>query len=193
MESTGLFLRIQDQAILKEEISIDEFLAALEDTCSCKKCIDSRRSIIDKLGTMGDTKVIPKVISFLNNDDQGVRASAIEVTGILGNKNNIPDLLPFLKDSDPYIRYTTVVAIWELGIKPMYLPELNQMVKTLEYNEAARLVFAIQDKYKFYNYEISCTPPISHPLPPLPTIVNAQEVKIFEKVEKYYESPQNSN
>jgi HEAT repeat protein len=96
-------------------------LVALEETCSCKKCIDSRRSVIDKLGKMGDEKVIPKVMSFLNNDDKGVRASAIEVTGILGDRNNIPDLLPFLRDPDSYIRYTTVVAIWELGIEPIYL------------------------------------------------------------------------
>jgi HEAT repeats len=160
LESTGLFLRIQDQAIFKEGTSVDEFLAALEDTCICKKCIDSRRSVIDKLGIMGDTKVIPKVMSFFNNDDQGVRASAIEATGILGSKNNIPDLLPFLEDSDPYIRYTTVVAILELSIEPAYLSKLNQIVSSSEYNEAARLIFAIQDKYKFYNYDISCTPPI---------------------------------
>ncbi len=170
LESNGLFLTIQDRAILKPETTIDEFLAVLERTCNCKKCVDLRRSIIDRLGTMGDTKVIPKVMSFLNNADQGVRASAIKVTGILGDKNNVPDLLTFLEDSDPFIRCTTAIAIWELGIEPAYLLKLKQMVSTSDYNEAARLIFAIQDKYKFYNYDISCVsiPPIQ----PLGTTVN---------------------
>jgi energy-coupling factor transporter ATP-binding protein EcfA2 len=192
LESTGLFLTIQDQAIFSEKTTIDELLAALENTCICKKCVDLRRSIIDKLGEMRDAKVIPKVLSFLSNADKGVRVSAIEVTGILGDKNNIPNLLPLLKDPDPYIRFTALVAIWELDIEPVYLSELNQMISALEYNEAARLIFAIHDKYKFYNYEISCVLPIPHQSPHLTTTINAREVKIIENVQNYHESSQNS-
>jgi hypothetical protein len=66
------------------------------------------------------------------------------------------------------------------------------MISTLEYNEAARLIFVIQDKYKLYSDEISRVLPTLYQSPHSQTIINANEVKIIENVENYHESPQNS-
>jgi energy-coupling factor transporter ATP-binding protein EcfA2 len=177
LRNTGLFMTIQDEYSFIEEITINKLLDGIVEKrdCACQRCIDIRRSAINKIGSMGNTSAIPIVLSFLRDPDQGVRVSAVKTVGILGDENNISDLLHLFQDSDSYIRYTTVIAIWELGIKSTYLSELNQMIRALEYNEAARLIFAIQDKYKLYNYDISCVsiPPIH---PPGTTVNHIQSV-----------------
>ncbi len=75
-----------------------------------------------------------------------------------------------------------------------YLPELILLLDTGIGEQALWIIESIQANCKFYNYGISCSPPIQTQSIQEKVLfqVNVKEVKIFENVKEYYENPQDT-
>jgi DNA polymerase III delta prime subunit len=118
---------------------------------------------------------------------------------------NISHLIPLLQDKDRNIRYAATWAIKSFADRT-FLPYFNlKLAESLD-NTIAIIILAIQAKCGFYNYDIFCLSPVSGQSSlsnftlnikggkTETNFPNTTEVKIFERVDRYYQtSPQDSS
>jgi hypothetical protein len=90
-----------------------------------------------------------------------VRGSAAEALGKIGSERAIPGLLQLVEDSNDSVRGSAAEALGNIAKKyteaiAPYLPHLLTLIPTYFGKDALRVILAIQQNCKFYNYEIWC-------------------------------------
>jgi DNA polymerase III delta prime subunit len=181
-----------------------------------------RLSAIDAIARLGYKSHVPELLSLLQNSNySNVHEQIVTVIGKIGDKSHVPDLLPFIQNSNSNVRRTTVETIGKLGDATL-LSSLKEKLPKAVYNyEVVELFFIIQANCYFYNYDIFClslanqaSSQASIPLTFNGDYIvgdkvqgnkieghkidryfpNVTEVKIFENVDRYYQTlPQDSS
>jgi hypothetical protein len=158
----------------------------------------------------GITKMASHLIEILGTNDYEVQLN--QIIGLIADLINqsepsqrnsmILDIIGRLNDPGTHKKYyfvenlAIVLTKVDSGHLIHYLPKLSEMLNRNMGEQILWIIESIQAGCKFYNYDTyrtsSIQPQQEWQCPPCSTIINANEVKIIEKVEKYYESPQNS-
>ncbi|MBE9112850.1 HEAT repeat domain-containing protein [Nodosilinea sp. LEGE 07298] len=145
---------------------------------------DVRRSAADALGSLGSEAAIPGLLQALQHQNWSVRESAADALGSLGSEAAIPGLLQALQHQDSYVRRRAADALGNVGSEaaiPALLQALQHQDSDVRRSAADALrkvgsdatitdlwqlhlrqpeyylenaISAIQDRCKFYNYEI---------------------------------------
>jgi HEAT repeat protein len=118
-----------------------------------------RWSAANGLGKIGSQTAIPALLKLVEDSDSVVRRRAAEVLGKIGSETAIPALLKLVEDSDASMRGSAVDALRNIAKKDtgaitQYLPHLLTLISTNSGEDALRIILAIQENCKFYNYEI---------------------------------------
>jgi hypothetical protein len=160
------------------------------------------------LAKFGITEMAPHLIEILDIDDY--QAQLDQIIGLIADLINqaqpsqrdlmISGIIGHLNDPGTHKKYyfgnKLAIVLTKVNSEYLvhYLPELSTMLSTKMGEQILWIIESIQAGCKFYNYDIlqHSIDPAGMAIAPCSTIINAKEVKIFEKVEKYYESPQNS-
>jgi HEAT repeat protein len=158
----------------------------------------------------GVTEMAPYLIEILSTNDYEVQLN--QIIGLIADLINqaepsqrssmISDIIGRLNDPGTHKKYyfgeNLAIVLMKVDSEYLihYLPELSEMLNRNMGEQILWIIESIQAGCKFYNYDTyrtsSIQPQQEWQCPPCSTIINANEVKIIEKVEKYYESPQNS-
>ncbi|MBW4525335.1 MAG: HEAT repeat domain-containing protein [Phormidium tanganyikae FI6-MK23] len=199
------WLRVQLLGETRSENAIARLLKLLEDSDS-----DVRWRAAEALGKIGSEAAIPGLLKLLEDSDSDVRGSAAEALGEIGSEAAIPGLLKLPEDSDSFLRRRFVrriapEALGNIAKKhtetiAQYLPHLQTLISPYSGEKAFDVILAIQENCKYYNYEIfqahleaqkldRQTHPNSDRSPTINNFPNATEVKIFENIDRYYETP----
>jgi HEAT repeat protein len=141
------FSALQALGDIGDKAAMPVLLKALEDSD------DSIRWFATKaLGDMGDEVAIPALLKALKDCDFRVRAGATEALGNMDDEVAIPALLKALETQDPIVCEAASDALARLG-SPIPLSQLWQICLTGKVNYL-RWIASIQNRCKFYNYEI---------------------------------------
>jgi HEAT repeat protein len=132
---------------LSDESAIPALLEALKDEEP-----RVRDCAAEVLGKLGSRAAIPALLEALKDED--VSDSAAEALGKLSDESAIPALLEALKDEDYSGSKSTVAeALGKVG-SPDLLVDLWQIHRQFPEDDLEETISAIQDRCKFYNYEI---------------------------------------
>jgi HEAT repeat protein len=107
----------------------------------------------EALGQLGSEAAIPGLLKALDNQDSEVRWRAAVALGQLGSEAAIPGLLKALDDQDSEVRGRAAVALGQLGSAVAIIDLWRLHLRQPQYH-LEKTIFAIQDRCKFYNYEI---------------------------------------
>ena len=185
---------------LGSEAAIPGLLKALEHQHS-----HVRRSAAAALEHLGSEAAIPGLLKALEHQHSHVRRSAAEALGQLGSETAIPGLLKALEHQDYHVLGSVAETLGQLGSAVAIIDLWRLHLRKPEYY-LEKTIFAIQDRCKFYNYEIwQEAEAIQNskleiqkvdrgdaPGNKINNFPNAVEVKIIENVEHYYEHPPDS-
>jgi HEAT repeat protein len=80
--------------------------------------VNVRLYAIKTLEKLGDTKIVDKLIPYLQDEYAVVRNSTIDALAQLGDAEIIDKIIPYLQDENPVIRNTTKHALKQLGYEP---------------------------------------------------------------------------
>ncbi len=195
---------------LQSEAAIPALIQALEDQDS-----DVRRRAAAALGKFNCEKVALLIEQILQTRGPDLRLIAIESLGRILSECSISSLtkavivtsiIKALGDRYPGVRRRAVQVLGEIG-DPRPISLLWQHQSKTENTDFYAAISVIQNRCKFYNYEIwkeamtiqsakleiqksNQEDTSGQTIKPFP---NATEVKIFERVEHYYENPPNSD
>jgi HEAT repeat protein len=128
------------------EAAIPALLKAIEDSNDWV-----RQNAAKALGNIGSEAAIPALLKAIHSD-YGVRQNAIEALGNIGSEAAIPALLKAIH-SDYGMRQNTVKALGTIGC-PQSLKLFWQKQLDSPYYPIAQAITAIQNRCKFYNYEL---------------------------------------
>ncbi|WNZ47505.1 HEAT repeat domain-containing protein [Leptolyngbya boryana CZ1] len=183
------------------EAVIPELLKLLQD-----KDHKVLQSVATALGEIGTEAAIPGLLELLQSENHGVPRRAAYALGKIGTKAIIPELLKLLEEDYYIVREDIAFILSNIAkrhpdhIAP-YLPHLLTLIPTQSGGDTYGVILAIQKSCKFYNYEIyqahleaqkhdRQTPQNSDlSSPKINQFPNVTEVKIFENVDRYYETP----
>jgi HEAT repeat protein len=148
------------------------------------------------LGRIGSEIAVPGLIESLSSPDESVRKSVANALGMIDSELATIGLLLALSDKKSAVRENAANALGKSkGNSVIHLlPDLQKLLSTDSVKEAYHVIEIIQANCGFYNYDIFCSPPTQttiHP-PGTTTTINANEVRIFENVQEYYEHPPDS-
>ncbi|MEQ8974202.1 MAG: HEAT repeat domain-containing protein [Coleofasciculus sp. C1-SOL-03] len=118
-----------------------------------------RRSAADVLGKIGSDRAISALLKLVDDSDYNVRRSAADALGKIGSQTAIPPLVKLVEDSEYWVRRSAVDALRNIAKKDIeaitqYLPHILTLIPTDSGEDALRIILAIQENCKFYNYEI---------------------------------------
>ncbi|WP_017297909.1 HEAT repeat domain-containing protein [Nodosilinea nodulosa] len=130
------------------EAAIPSLLKALKNLDS-----DVRGRSADALGEIGSEAAIPSLLKALEDQDFSVRWRSATALGKIGSEAAIPSLLKALEDQDFIVRMSAAEVFEEIGT-PNCLTKLWQLHLQQPEDALKRAISAIQDRCKFYNYEI---------------------------------------
>jgi HEAT repeat protein len=166
------------------------------------------------LSQFGDVEMVPYLIEMLGSDQHSLdyldRASILLANLIDGAQEDakrdslISTIISHLNapgiDKNYYFRNRLAIVLIRVNSLHVakYLTELMTLLDTKSGKQALWVIESVQYNYKLYNYNILCIPPASqrdkiegnktqHHFP------NVTEVKIFEKVDRYYQTPPSSS
>jgi HEAT repeat protein/energy-coupling factor transporter ATP-binding protein EcfA2 len=182
------------------ESAIPGLLKLLKDSDS-----DVRKRTAIALGEIGSESAIPGLLKLLKDSGYSVRNRAALALGEIGSESAIPGLLQWLKSASPMC-WTAADSLGKIAKKnpnaiTPHLPHLLTLIPTKSGKDAYRIIRAIQENCKYYNYEIyqahleaqkrdqSKGQTSGHPYKTNNHFPNATEVKIFEYVNQYHEAP----
>jgi HEAT repeat protein len=183
------------------ESAIPGLLQRLEDSDSVM-----RRRAAEALGEIGSESAIPGLLQRLEDSDSVVRGRAASALGEIGSESAIPGLLQRLEDFDSVVRRRAASALGNIAKKHAnaitpQIPHLLTLIPTQSGQEAHRVIGAIQENCKFYNYDIyqvyletqkrdqskgqtsDQSNILNYNFP------NVTEFKNFENVNQYHEAP----
>ncbi len=111
------------------------------------------------LGEIGTEAAIPGLLRLLEHADSFVRERAAYALGEIGTEAAIPGLLRLLEDADSGVRGSAAYALGKIAKKhaetiSQHLPHLLTLIPTASGDDALRVILAIQENCKYYNYEI---------------------------------------
>jgi HEAT repeats len=157
----------------------------------------------------GITKMASHLIEILGTNDYEVQLN--QIIGLITDLINqsepsqrnsmILDIIGRLNDLGTHKKYYFVeklaIVLTKVDSEYLihYLPELSEMLNRNMGEQILWIIESIQASCGFYNYDIHCSPPVQtqanegecHKVQ-----IKANEVKIFENVQNYHESSQNS-
>jgi HEAT repeat protein len=191
--------------------SISKMHQQLEDIASDVSWIKANE-FLNEIGSalgniIGSEAAIPGLpLHILNDSDSNVRGFAVYVLGKIGSEAAIPELLQRLDDSDTDVRGEAAEALCNIEKKHAntlspHLPHLLTLIPTESGKDAHRVIHAIQENCKYYNYEIYQTyletqkrdqsegQTSNHSKIINKNFPNATEIKIFENINQYHEAP----
>jgi len=128
--------------------AVDALILALNDENSYV-----RRSAAEALGKIGNSQAVDALILALNDENSYVRRSAAEALGKIGNSQAVDALILALNDEDSHVRRSAAEALVKIG-SPELLPRLTPYLKTDNKLYALKAITGIQNRCKYYNYEI---------------------------------------
>ena len=117
-----------------------------------------RSSAAEALGNIGSHQAIPALLQLVEHSNYFVCISAAEALGKIGSHRAIPALLQLVENWDYFVRSSATDALCNIAKKDtrasQYLPHLLTLIQTRYGQDAFRIILAIQENCKFYNYEI---------------------------------------
>ncbi|MCM0588960.1 MAG: HEAT repeat domain-containing protein [Gloeotrichia echinulata DEX184] len=143
------------------ERAVDAFINALQYGDS-----NVRSRAAEALGRIGNKRAVDALIKALQDADSDVRRSAAEALGKIGNEGAVHELINALQDADVFVCMSAESALKKIA----EAKNLAQIWKLLlnGITDNHNIILNIQERCKFYNYDIAQTPPIeenkSHPL-----------------------------
>ncbi|WYL93798.1 MAG: HEAT repeat domain-containing protein [Gloeotrichia echinulata IR180] len=143
------------------ERAVDAFINALQYGDS-----NVRSRAAEALGRIGNKRAVDALIKALQDADSDVRRSAAEALGKIGNEGAVHELINALQDADVFVCMSAESALKKIA----EAKNLAQIWKLLlnGITDNHNIILNIQERCKFYNYDITQTPPIeenkSHPL-----------------------------
>jgi hypothetical protein len=171
------------------------------------------------IGELSHNMDISKLEPFLEDPNFMVRDDAVLTISHFGGKNHVNTLLPLLQDRGGGVSSIAVREINKL-IDQTFLPYLHQTLAESLHIKIIGLILSVQARCKFYNYDISYPPLASQQSFPSSLTLNiggdyvagdkiqrdkigykqtennfpiATEVKIFEKFDRYDQTPPSSS
>jgi HEAT repeat protein/nucleoside phosphorylase len=135
---------------LGSEVVIPELLEALE-----KENQEStvRKRVAEALAHLGSEAAIPELLNTLEDGSEEARKRASIALGQLGSEAAIPGLLKPLHHRNSDVRKRSALALEQIG-SPKPLMDLWQLRLIKEEEHFASTIEAIQERCRFYNYEL---------------------------------------
>jgi HEAT repeats len=185
------YLILDLDQIEEEELRIDDLIEVLEDLVIPVLIEFSSLSDLFEYGN-----------GYLYENNSWVRIHAIDALAALGGDQAIEAIFKALHDDNFVVHQTAVLAL-ERIFGPSVLTLLQSLLVKSSKDQSINLchgILMLQSRYQFYNYELfqaheaaqkSDRPSNQNRDRPSTTnhFPNVTEVKIFEKVESYHESP----
>ncbi|MGH8002335.1 MAG: HEAT repeat domain-containing protein [Brasilonema sp.] len=120
---------------------------------------DVRRSAASALGEIKDSQAVQALIQALNHEDSDVRWRAADALGGIKDSQAVQALILALNDEDSDVRRSAASALGEIGNSKI-LYRMWELRLTRVYNTEG-VILKIQERCKFYNYEIFHSPPVA--------------------------------
>ena len=150
-------------------ISSDAAIEALQKVLNNDKEVYVRSSAASALGNIGLEAGLEALQNALNNDKEAdVRSSAAFALGNISSDAAIKALRNALNDEDFNVRIKAAEGLGKIA-NPDLMPEFNNILRTNTEINWLDTIAAVQERCKFYNYDIYQSPP---PLPAQPTDSN---------------------
>ncbi|WP_245395679.1 HEAT repeat domain-containing protein [Anthocerotibacter panamensis] len=131
------------------EQAVEPLLRALQDENA-----EVRLSAADALGQFGSEQAVEPLLRALQDENAEVRLSAADALGQIGSEQAVEPLLRALQDEDAEVRWSAADALEKIG-NPKLLPELWSLFLNQGKTELLSAISAIQERCKFYNYELT--------------------------------------
>jgi HEAT repeat protein len=112
-----------------------------------------RLKALSALAELSDTSVIPVLIEALRSEDVLIRGDAASALGKLESKAVVSKLIGVL-EKDEFKFSLEVVEVLEAICNPEALPLLRKFESRMPKYEVRQSILTIQNRCKFYNYEI---------------------------------------
>ncbi len=116
-----------------------------------------RSNAAEALGNIGNQAAVSALINALNDKNSDVRSNAAEALGNIGNQAAVSALINALNDESSDVRMRAAEVLGKIG-NPELLPSLTPYLRTKNALDALKAITAIQNRCKFYNYEIYTSP-----------------------------------
>jgi len=121
-----------------------------------------RRSVVEALGKIGTQTAVSGLLKLLEHSDSYVRRSVVEALGKIGTQTAVSGLLKLLEHSDSYVRRSTAEALGKIVKNQtaeivQHIPHLLTLIPTNFGQDALRVILAIQENCKYYNYALTQT------------------------------------
>jgi HEAT repeat protein/3',5'-cyclic AMP phosphodiesterase CpdA len=142
---------IQGLGKIGSETVIPELRQALKDTD-----LDVRASAADAMGVIGSKAAISDLCQVLLDEDENpwVRSCAATSLGQIGSEAAISALHEASENVNSEVRYSVLDALGAIG-SPLLLPPLTQKLQQSEETYLLKVIRAIQERCKFYNYTLA--------------------------------------
>jgi HEAT repeat protein len=160
---------------------------------------------VEALDKIVPETMIPGLLMLAEDVNPDVRRRAAEALGRIGSEKAVPSLLQLVEDTNSDVRKRAAGALCKTAKKhpnelASHLPRLLSLILTHSGQDVYRVIFAIQANCKYYNYEVyqahltaQNRDRPNHQNRDRPATINqfpnVTEVKIFEQVDHYHESP----
>ncbi|RUS92788.1 hypothetical protein DSM106972_098070 [Dulcicalothrix desertica PCC 7102] len=138
-----------------EESAVNPLVDALKDENSWD-CIFAAIA----LGKIGKEAAVNLLINALKDEDLDVRMYAVETLGEIGGEAAVNPLIDALKNEDSNVRSSAAISLGKIATDSN-LSQLWNMLLNKNYREygfVQDIISQIQERYKFYNYEIFRSP-----------------------------------
>lgn len=145
-----LFLR-RNAAIALGEIGSEKAVFALMQILK-NEAPFVRQSAAYALGKIASDVAVYPLIKALQDENSGVRYCAIDALGKITNDKAIEPLIAMLKDEESNVCWRAAEALKNMACSEN-LPQMWQLLLAGQ-NEVKKIILNIQERYKFYNYEI---------------------------------------
>jgi hypothetical protein len=140
--------------------AVDSLILGLKDSDD-----SVRRNAEEALIKIDSDKVVDSLILALKDSDDSVRWNVAEALIKIGSDKVVDPLILALKDSDDFVRRNAAEALGNISENDNNLPTLTQqlphlrtLIPTEASQQALTVITAIQDRCKYYNYDIAQTP-----------------------------------
>jgi tetratricopeptide (TPR) repeat protein len=126
-----------------------------------------RSSAANALGMIGSEQAVSALTPALQHSDSGVRCRVAEALGNIGSEQAVSALIPTLQNSNSAVRWIATDILKKIGY-PEIMPRLLELIPTKIGIEILSAIAAIQERYRFYNYDIYQQPIPEKSSPTLP-------------------------
>ncbi|MFK0731963.1 MAG: HEAT repeat domain-containing protein, partial [Gloeotrichia echinulata HAB0833] len=148
--------------LIGNERAVNALINALQDAADSYV----RGRAADALGNIGNERAVDALINALEDADLYVRRRAANALVKIGNERAVDALINALQDADYEVRWRAAEALEKIAEAKNLAQIWELLLNGITDNH--NIILNIQERCKFYNYDITQTPPIeenkSHPL-----------------------------